>query len=160
MASIYHRAAPLLLTLLIAGCNKSDAPANAASAEDAAVAAGFGSKLEPGLYEVAQTGDVEITMKECFTAEQLARGQFVTEDDLQKGWRFVRNTMSGGRFDVEATGPANARMVNIGTYGQTSYQGESSMTFDNDGEKQAINIAFKAKRIASSCTEADEKDDG
>lgn len=163
MASICFRAAPLaplLLTLGIAGCNKSDAPVNQVGAEGAAVAAGFGSKLEPGLYEVVQTGDVDVTMKQCLTADQLAKDQLVGEADLQKGWHFVKNSMAGGRFEVEAVGPSNARMVEIGTYGQTTYQGESSMTFDNDGKKQALNIRYKARRIANSCTEADEKDEG
>ncbi|NIJ21837.1 hypothetical protein FHS95_003548 [Sphingomonas naasensis] len=151
--------APLLLTLLIVGCSKGDAPANGASAEEAAAVAGIGSKLEPGLYEIVQTGDVDITIKQCLSAEQLAKSRLVGEDDLQKGWHFVRNSMSGGRFEVEAVGPSDARMVETGTYGQTAYQGESSMTYDNGGEKQAINIRYKARRIAAGCTEADEKDE-
>lgn len=144
--------APLLLAVLIAGCGTGGAPANgAAGADKAGAELLLASGLEPGLYEVVQTGDVEITEKECISAEQLAKGQLAPEESLQKGWRFVRNSMSGGRFDVEATGPSNARMVAAGTYGQTSYQGEWSMTFDQNGEKQAINFTAKAKRIADSC---------
>jgi len=147
--------APLLLTVLIAGCGTGGtggAPANGSAGADKAGAESLlAGGLKPGLYEVVQTGDVEITEKECLSAEQLAKGQLAPEESLQKGWRFVRNSMSGGRFDVEATGPSNARMVAAGTYGQTSYQGEWSMTFDQNGEKQAINFTAKAKRIADSC---------
>lgn len=112
----------------------------------------------PGLYEVVQTGDVDITEKECITAGQLAKGQIAPEESLKEGWRFVRNTMSGGRYDIEAVGPSNARMVSTGTYGETSYQGEWSMTFDQKGEKQSINFTARARRIADSC-EGLEKDE-
>lgn len=137
--------APLLPVFLIAGCGT---PANG-SAD--AVAALAGNALVPGLYEVIQVGDVEGIEKECLTAEQLAKSQIAPADSVQEGWRFVRNSMAGGRFDVEAIGPSNARMVATGTYGQKSYQGEWSMTFDQNGEKQAINFTAKARHVSDSC---------
>lgn len=151
--------APLLLALLVGACGGAKAPANDTGArEAAATAASFGGKLLPGLYDVVQTGDVEDRDTECITAEQLAKQQIAPEDSLQEGWRFVRNSMSGGRYSFEAAGPANARIVSDGTYTATTYDGNFVMTYDQAGKSQAIRLKVKATRIADNCK--DKRGDG
>jgi hypothetical protein len=144
--------APLLLALLIGACGKAADPANgSAQGEPVAATVSFTGKLQPGLYDVVQTGDVEDQSKECVTAEQLAKGQIASDDSLQEGWRFVRNSMSGGRYAFEAAGPAKARIVSDGTYTATSYAGDFAMHFEQDGKPQAIRLKVKATRIGDDC---------
>ncbi|MCX8476924.1 MAG: DUF3617 family protein [Sphingomonas sp.] len=152
--------APLLLALLIGACGKANAPANeAAASESVAAGTGFAGKLQPGLYDVVQTGDVEDHDKECITAEQLGKGEIASAESLQEGWRFVRNRMSGGRYEIEAAGPSNARLVSEGTYDSTSYQGTFVMNFEQDGKPQALRLKVKATRVADDCKDKD-KDEG
>lgn len=150
--------APLLLALLLGACGKATAPVNElAASESAAAGAGFGEKLQPGLYDVVQTGDVESHETECITAEQLGRGEIASAESLQEGWRFVRNRMSGGRYEIEAAGPANARLVSEGTYDSTRYQGAFALSFEQDGKPQTLRIKVMATRVADICKN---KDDG
>lgn len=151
--------APLLLTLLIAGCGTGGAPANGSAATDTSGGGSiFGGSLKPGLYEVVQTGDAPGTEKECLTAEQLAKGEIAPSDSLQEGWRFVRNNMSGGRYDVEAAGPSNAKIVSSGTYDSTSYEGDWVMSYDEGGKAQTIKIHAKARHISDSCEQKDKEE--
>lgn len=144
--------APLVLALLVGACGWAKAPTNESGvSETTATTASFGGKLLPGLYKVVQTGDVAMEDEECLTPEQIAKDEIAPSDSLQEGWRFVRNRMSGGRYEMEAAGPANARIVSNGTYDATSYTGDFAMHFTQDGKPQTIKIGVKATRIADSC---------
>lgn len=144
--------APLLLALATGACGDAAGPANGSAArEPAGASTGFAGKLQPGLYDVVQTGDVEDHDTECITAAQLAKGQLAPDDSLQEGWRFVRNSMSGGRYAFEAAGPANARIISDGTYTATTYDGDFAMHYDQGGKPQTIRIKIKAKRIGGDC---------
>lgn len=145
-------AALAAMTSLLAACGEGGnaAPAKTDQATAPLPAAITGS-MRPGLYRVAQTGDVEIEDERCVTPEDVAAGRFVPPEDMQEGWTASVNRASEGRIAVAARHPGGGRMTISGSYGPDSFfvEGELSMTVN--GEPHRIRTTQRGTLLSTSC---------
>lgn len=107
--------------------------------------------LRPGLYHVAQTGDVEIDQEMCIEAAAVAAGSFVAPGEMEDGWEIETNRMSGGKIEVAAHHPSGSRLKIEGTFRDESFSTEGVIEMKLNGETHVVRTGQRGRFASPAC---------
>lgn len=109
------------------------------------------ASLRPGLYHVAQTGDVEIDQEMCIEAAAVAAGRFVAPGEMEDGWEIETNRMSGGKIEVAAHHPSGSRLKIQGTFREDSFSTEGMIEMKLNGETHIVRTGQRGQFASPTC---------
>ena len=140
--------------LFLAACGSEDS--GAATTAGGASPTDIGATSEPlraGLYQVAQTGDVESEEERCFNAEDIAAGRFGVPSMAGDGWILEANRMSQGTIEVSARHPSGSHLTISGTYEKEAFVTEGTLEMKLNGETHIIRTQQRGRFASSTCPE-------
>ena len=138
--------------LFLAACGSEDSGAATAASGTSPIRIGATSEpLRAGLYQVAQTGDVESEEERCFTAENISAGRFGVPNMAGDGWTFDTNRMSGGMIEVAARHPSGSQLTITGTYEKEAFVTDGTLEMKLNGETHIIRTQQRGRFASSTC---------
>ena len=147
------------MTCLVSACGQSE-DARATDRAPARQATGLATaSLRPGLYRVAQTGDVTIEDERCILATDVREGRFVAGALVPSGWTVDVDRMTGGRIALAARHPGGGRMVLSGTYQAEAFTVDGTLDMPVDGKPHRIKVVMKGHFQSPDCPDAGERDE-
>lgn len=140
--------------LLLAACGSDDSGAATTDGGASPMRTDVSSELlRAGLYQVVQTGDVDIEEERCFNAEEIAAGRFGVPDMAGDGWTLDTNRMSRGTIEVAAWHPSGSRLTISGTYGREAFMTKGTLEVKLNGETHIIRTQQRGRFTSSDCPE-------
>lgn len=140
--------------LLLSACG--GAPSEETATGDASPAVQVAAKSGPfraGLYNVVQTGDVEIEEERCFHAADIAAGRFGAPASAGDGWTLDSNRMSDGVIKVSASHPNGSRLNIGGTFEPESFEVAGLFEMKLNGETHVVRTKQRGVFASPTCPE-------
>lgn len=144
--------------LLIGGCALalaacSSEKGGAENVAQSALPGAGGESLRAGLYQVVQTGDVEIEEERCFKAEDVAAARFAVPGSAGDGWTVDTNRMSGGTIEVAARHPSGSRLNLGGIFGREFFTIDGTLEMKLNGETHVVRTQQRGRFASPTCPE-------
>lgn len=134
--------------LFLAGCSPEKSGTEAAKSASLSAS---GEPLRAGLYQVVQTGDVDIEEERCFRAEDVAAGRFAMAKSAGDGWTVETNRMSAGTIEVAARHPSGSRLTIGGRFERESFAVDGVLELKLNGETHIVRTRQQGKFVSPTC---------